>query len=92
MITKLILITSGLCVALLLAVTIVSSARTVHLGERMHELEVKQTALKLERNVLDEELADVESIQSLRAEAELQGYVAVSSVKFVSAARPVAMR
>lgn len=92
MIAKSILFLSSLCVVALLIGTIVSSARTVHMGERMHALEVRQAELKLTQHELEENLAAVESIQSLRVEAESQGYVAVSSVKFVSATRPVAMR
>ncbi len=83
---------SSACVVILLVGTIISSARTVHMGERMHALENRQAELRLVQNELEEQLAAVESIQSLRAEAELQGYVAVSSVRFVQAVRPVAMR
>ena len=83
---------SGLCVVALLVVTVISSARTVHMGERMHALEVRQTELRLAKNELEEQLAAAESIQALRADAEVQGYVAVSSVKFVTSMRPVAMR
>lgn len=92
MIAKLLLTISSLCVVALLVGTIISSAQTVHMGERMHDLEVTQTQLKLKAHELEEQLADAESIQALRADADLQGYVAVSSVKFVSATRPVAMR
>lgn len=83
---------SGLCVVALLVVTVISSARTVHMGERMHALETRQTELRLAKNELEEQLAAAESIQALRADAEVQGYVAVSSVKFVTSMRPVAMR
>lgn len=92
MIAKFLLTISSVCVVALLIGTIISSAQTVHMGERMHDLEVAQTQLKLKAHELEEQLADVESIQALKVDAQLQGYVAVSSVKFVQSTRPVAMR
>ncbi|MBI5151146.1 MAG: hypothetical protein HZA34_01100 [Candidatus Pacebacteria bacterium] len=81
------------CVVFGLAIAnIAYSAKTVNIGEYVHNLEQKNIVLRLEQKDLDEELATSLSLRTLREEAVAQGFIPISSVSFLTAARPVAMR
>lgn len=71
---------------------IVASAKAVNMGERLHNLDVKQTALRQEQRELDSTLASTLSLHKLRVEALAQGYQPIGTVAFISSVKPVAMR
>lgn len=71
---------------------IVASAKAVNMGERLHDLDVKQTALRQEQKELDSALASTLSLHKLQIEALSQGYQPIGTVAFISSAKPVAMR
>ena len=80
-------------IVLALAVAnIVASAQAVNMGERLHDLNVKQAVLRQEQRELDSTLASTLSLHKLRDEALAQGYQPIGTVAFVSSAKPVAMR
>lgn len=82
-----------MCVVLSLTIAnIAYSAKTVNIGQYVHNLEQKNIVLRLEQKDLDEELASSLSLRTLREEAITQGFVPISSVSFLTTARPVAMR
>ena len=82
-------------VTIVLALTvanIVASAKAVNMGERLHDLNVKQAVLRQEQRELDSTLAASLSLHKLRDEALVQGYQPIGTVAFISSAKPVAMR
>lgn len=79
-------------VLVLCVLNIVASAKAVNMGERLHNLDVKQAVLRQEQRELDSSLAVVLSLHKLRDEALVQGYQPIDTVAFVSSAKPVAMR
>lgn len=80
-------------IVLALSVTnIVASAQAVNMGERLHELDMKQATLRQEQRELDSTLASTLSLHKLRVEALAQGYQPIDTVAFVSSVKPVAMR
>ena len=82
-----VMIVLTLCVA-----NIVASAQAVNMGERLHDLDVKQAALRQDQKELDSTLAATLSLHKLRDEALAQGYQPIDAVAFISTAKPVAMR
>lgn len=79
-------------VLVLCVLNIVASAKAINMGERLHDVEVKQAILRQEQRELDDELAIVLSLHKLRDEALVQGYQPIDTVAFISTAKPVAMR
>lgn len=82
-----------LCVVILLSLAnVVLSGQMVSRGERMRAMENTLFSLNQQQKELETTLASLQSLQHMREEAVVGGFMPITSVSYLGLTRPVALR